>query len=682
MDTKAKKVKTRSSLDPDVEFPKKDVSDWKYSGHLPSYGDVIGGIRHMVDRNTSKEESVKFVSETLIKHWSDRNVYPQHVIKVSKTLGDDYKEFVSVRKLIIRSDRPPTQQSISRYEVLRDRRDLLYDIFGDLENESKHNKKQMKERIHQLESASGVTMSANEYAFLESQRNAEIPRHLKLQCIPSQENINPVWANKQQDRLQKRLAYEETVREETESCTISTWDDDCSAYDTDESDMSTETETTFEPTTSTTTTSASSKRKRRQYLPCDPNMDDGLPEEMRYVRNSERDVREEIYLAATDLIGIGLSPREALKAIEIVSNRCFGRQFHQLPDDMGKSEAKTLEPIDQNTLPDERSVRDMAERVEAQGLAAEAKEVMARSKEGDIITHAGDSTTKRHVGKFYVSGLHVNKEEPLPLPTVPVAGEAREEIAQQAALGIQILAAAMDPPVDPAAIYDSIDLHLTDSVSHNKFLSEDVPKLFVFCSTHTGLGFCSSMNSSISQIEQNLGVQNILEGFCVSIEQESKNGSLVGQFVDCMTRLVGLEMKHKPWNRGEQFKKYCVDEGCLYTMFLYKDERFGCFPKACAVCIYSREILQEFLMSHPDIDNRLACLVRDIYGQEYVKLCMAVVGVFGIQLIEPFHAKTISKDSNHDTLKIFFQNLHDKMGETITSEFLNLDSPWYPGITP
>ena len=126
-------------------------------------------------------------------------------------------------------------------------------------------------------------------------------------------------------------------------------------------------------------------------------------------------------------------------------------------------------------------------------------------------------------------------------------------------------------------------------------------------------------------------------------------GPSVGQFVDCMTRLVGLEMKHKPWNRGEDFKKHCHEHDALYTMFLYKDERFGCFPKACAVCIYSRELLQEFLSMHPDIDNRLACLVRDIYGQEYVKLCMAVVAVFCIQLIEPFHATTISKTSNHNT---------------------------------
>ena len=71
-------------------------------------------------------------------------------------------------------------------------------------------------------------------------------------------------------------------------------------------------------------------------------------------------------------------------------------------------------------------------------------------------------------------------------------------------------------------------------------------------------------------------------------------------------------------------------------MFLYKYNRFGCFPKAFAVCIYSRELIKEFLLSHPDITNRLACLVRDIYNLEYVVIVMAVVAAFGFNYLSPF----------------------------------------------
>ena len=156
----------------------------------------------------------------------------------------------------------------------------------------------------------------------------------------------------------------------------------------------------------------SGNTKRRMYKPVPEIVDDPLPMDMRHVRHSERSVRDEIYLATTDLIGIGLSPREALAAVEIVFNQCFGRKFQQskAPSDLNETEFVPMEPIDQDTLPNERSVRDVAERIETQGLAAEVNEIQTRSKQGDIITHAGDSTTKRHVRKFYVSGIHINKE--------------------------------------------------------------------------------------------------------------------------------------------------------------------------------------------------------------------------------------------------------------------------------
>ena len=288
-----------------------------------------------------------------------------------------------------------------------------------------------------------------------------------------------------------------------------------------------------------------------------------------------------------------------------------------------------------------------------------------------------------------MGGIQIIKDKPLSLPVVPVAGKARDNITEQAALGFQILAAASNPPIDPGYLYKQVDLHLTDSVSHNRFLYEDVPKLFdldhkvgqIFCATHTGLGFCRSLNTSLNRIEEKIGISNVLDGFIVQIDFESKNGSIVGQFVDCITRLVGLELKHKPWNKSNEFRRYCVSQNISYEMFLYKDECSGCFPKACSVCIYSKDALQDFLLNNISIDNRLACLVRDIFQQEYALLAMAVVAVFGIQMIEPFHAVTISKESSHKSLQIFFKDLYRKLITTITEDFFSFEKPWYLGIS-
>ena len=698
-----KRKRTRSTPDPDIDFPPKDVASWNSSGHLPNFLEVIGAVKYLVDQNSrsgrcaiSSKKCALIISEKLVKHWSDRNIYPKHVTNVAKSVSKDYEEYLRLRKLMRKTDRPISNTTLEQYGEILQKRQKTYDIYGnDSLTTHKFNKEQMKKHRENWEKETGVTMSSREFEYLESQRDDKIPRQDKIKCFPKEMNVDPAW-QKQQDRLKKRAEYEQKQREEmshfnTQGTYKSEESDDGGSDEGDDDDftpMCVEEKVGTSHSVDDETTTCR-KRKRRAYSSCKPKSGDPLPDEMRWARYSERNIREEIYLALSDLIGIGLSVKEALQAVMIVSNRCFDREFHLSNDASDTKEDESLEPIDQNTLPNERSVREMIERVEAQGLAAEAREILTRSKEGNILTHASDSTTKRDVGKFCVSGIHINKEKALPLPTVPVKGEERDEIAQQAALGFEILAAAMDPPIDAAELYRCIDLHLTDSTSHNKYLSEDVPKLFdlnhkpgqIFCSTHTGLGFCASMNDSISEVERKHGINTILDGFVIEIEYESKNGSLVGQFVDCMTRLVGMELKHKPWNRGEEFKKYCNEVGAKYLMFLYKDERFGCFPKACGVCLYSREVLQDFLQSHPHIDNRLACLVRDIYGQEYVKLCMAVVASFGIHLLEPFHATTISPSSNHNTLKDFFQEVHDKMGEKITDEFFTFSSPWYPGIS-
>ena len=511
-------------------------------------------------------------------------------------------------------------------------------------------------------------MGPKEDEYLQSQLSSTIGRNdpNKVLCYPHKCDIDEVWAKQQNKKDSLDSYYAQQRKLDEKQFESVTFEDNAIVCDIDDSDY--EEEGTENP----------KKRKFKKVA----NSDDHLPLEYRHVRSSERKVLDKFYLAAGDLIGEGLSPREALLAIEIVANRCFDRKFKQL-DDCDKKY------YDQNTLPSIKMVRAMTERIEAQGLASEASEIITRKTSSVTITHASDSTTKKAVGKFHVSGIHINQQKPLPLPVVPVAGESREDIAEQAALGFHILAAACNPPIEPAMLYSKVDLHMTDSVSHNKFLYEDVPKLFdldhtvgqIFCATHTGLGLCRSLNKNIHIIEQSVGISNVLDGFVVQIEFESKNGSIVGQFVDCITRLVGIELKHKPWNRGEEFKRFCTEQDVCYEMFLYKDERFGCYPKACAVCIYSKEVLQNFLMTNTNIDNRLACLVRDIIDHEYALLSMTVVAVFGIQLIEPFHAVTINKKSTHLSLQIFFKDLYSKMKTPITEVFFNMDTAWFPGIS-
>ena len=661
------KAATRTALCPDVDFPAIQTQDWQSSGHLLTLGELVGGVRGLVSKKTSADEACIKVSKIAVQHWVDRNVYPLSWQMVHKRLFKDYTEFMSVRKLIMMKN-SYTEATKDRYTVLKEMKDQVYDIY------SLHSSQPAaKKRKADLEAELDIRMGPKENEYLQNQLSKEIARSdpRKILCVPKKMDIDPVWVAQQQKKTSLGEYYEKQIQSTVKQFETVKMDDSMADIDINNNDSDYCDEEDY-----------GGSKKKRKYRRIPEIADDPLPQEYRHVRSGERKVLDRFYLAAGDLVGEGLSAREALKAIQVVSNRCFGRNFKLLEDFEEKE-------FDQDTLPSVKAVRTMVERIEAQGLASEAAEIIKKKREGVVVTHASDSTTKKAVGKFNVSGIHINKDKPLPLPVVPVAGEARDDIAEQAALGFQILAAACNPPMDPSELYKQVDLHLTDSVSHNKFLFEDVPKLFnldhkvgqIFCATHTGLGFCRSLNSSIHIIEDKVGINNVLDGFIVQIDYESKNGSIVGQFVDCITRLVGLELRHKPWNRAEEFRKFCSSQGVSYEMFLYKDERFGCFPKACAVSLYSKDTLQDFLMNNTNIDNRLACLVRDIFHQEYAQLAMAVIAVFGIQMIEPFHAMTISKNATHKSLQIFFKDLYKKLLTPISEDFFLLDKPWYPGVS-
>ena len=669
---------TRSSENPDVDFPPFDPGDWAGSGHLPITSEIIGAIKHTVSNKVSWKAASEIVANILVVHWTKRNVYTKTPNNVTKLLETKYQEFFLIRKIFLKGK--PSQASLERYQKFKIDKDTVFDISTE-----------DRERIKKLEEKFGIKMSPAEHEYLNSQMDSNIARHdkRKILCLAKMNDVDPVWLEQEARKAklslyqekQKEGAEEQFKRVEQDEETIDDVDNIDPDYKDDDSTVGVEAVNVTGDINQIRT-----QKRKRSFVQQAERLHDPLPLKFRHVRNSERKVKDSIYLAITDLIGIGLSIPEAQNAVQIVANRVFDREFKIAEEDDHENEQ--LAAIDLDTLPNERSIRKVAEQVEAQGMAAEAEELVARSSDGgNVFTHASDSTTKKGVGKFNVSAIHINRYELLPLPTIPVAGESKEEIAEQAAMGFQLLALASGKK--PGDLYKIMDLHLTDSVSHNKFLSEEVSKLFdldhktgqIFCTTHTNLGFARSMNSSVAMIENQIGVNNILGGFMVQIEHNSKNGSLAGQFVDCITRLVGMEMKHKPWNRGEDFQKYCLQNGIEYEMFLYKDERFGCLPKACSVVLYMRDAVNDFLSSHPDIDNRLACIVRDTYDQEYMILVLAVVGAFGLQLVEPFHSKTLSKKSNHNTLSIFFKGLFLKMSGELDQDFFSLDAPWCPGVS-
>ena len=70
----------------------------------------------------------------------------------------------------------------------------------------------------------------------------------------------------------------------------------------------------------------------------------------------------------------------------------------------------------------------------------------------------------------------------------------------------------------------------------------------LFCGVHTTLGFSSTMNKVVAKIEEKMRLETILSQFMVAMELDGKSGSLAGQALDMMLRLVAPEYRHKAWS--------------------------------------------------------------------------------------------------------------------------------------
>ena len=101
------------------------------------------------------------------------------------------------------------------------------------------------------------------------------------------------------------------------------------------------------------------------------------------------------------------------------------------------------------------------EKIEACYLKQVGDRVLDAKSGGALLTHATDSTTRKIVGTFAPAGIHVNQNEYLTLPTL-----SRKNTVNSIATDFRLLDAASGMSAEE--IYSKIDVHMTDSTSHNK----------------------------------------------------------------------------------------------------------------------------------------------------------------------------------------------------------------------
>ena len=225
---------------------------------------------------------------------------------------------------------------------------------------------------------------------------------------------------------------------------------------------------------------------------------------------------------------------------------------------------------------------------------------MEHSASGRTITHTIDSTTRRSVGKFATQGIHIGQNVPFPLPLVGISGESTQEVALQIDFAFEVLSACRGISVEE--IYKTIDLHMTDSVEHNKGIANVLAEMYnldspagqIFCGTHTTLGFSSEMNKIVSTIEQDMKLNNILAHFMVDIVPETKHDSIAGQALDMCLKLVAPEYSNKMWNKNDLFVDHVKKNDIADVLFAYKDSDSGACPELQQSFSFTRIHLKNF----------------------------------------------------------------------------------------
>ena len=512
-----------------------------------------------------------------------------------------------------------------------------------------------------------VAMTAEEHRYLEDQRGARI-----LECDKA---VDPVFYLAVM-RRERQLAREEKHRQERmEQFSGKNLDEITELLSSEFGKLSSpdvSEESPPAPVASNSNSREPEPKKRRLYQEKEET-DKNFPAHLAHIRDSERKVRDEFYLTIASLTGHGLSLHESCIAVMEVGNGMMGRQW--------KLSGSDSDNFDSDTLPHERNIRDKLDLIEAETLSMTVDTIFAAKEQGDTITAAIDSTTKRGVGTFATQGIHINREAPLPIPLLSIHGESTEEVALQIDFGMQILAAVSGK--SPAEIYSKIDVHMTDSVSHNKGVADVLQDLYdlttkagqIFCSTHTTLGFSNSMNKDVANIEGDMKVEQILQKFMVAMKLDSKHGSLAGQALDMCLKLVAPEYRHKPWNYYKKFVNYLQQKNVPVTLFSYKDKRFGCLSQAAGVLLHLMPHLMDFLSSNPQINNCLACLVREVLELPYLKVVYVVFAAIGLRIIEPFYSKTIDTRSTHSSLKEFYTILYRDLRKSVNEDFFKLKAP-------
>ena len=177
----SKILRSSDLIPPDVKFPVVQ----KFSTRLPTYGEVIGVLRQIMEDNTKNvpiAEALVNVANMIYSKYHHDTVYCLTVQGIRWRIEKDWDIFKKGKRRL--SSGRKSGKEIDNYKNLADKSDKLYDVPAS-----------DKDRKTQCAVEWGVTMGAKELEYLEDQGTS------RLQECDNQ--VDPVWWSANQRKLKE-----------------------------------------------------------------------------------------------------------------------------------------------------------------------------------------------------------------------------------------------------------------------------------------------------------------------------------------------------------------------------------------------------------------------------------------------------------------------------------------------
>ena len=608
-------------------------------------------------KQLSRGEAAAVVAEGLIEHWIFQNVYTVRKYCVVNKLSKLYDEYISLTRIAQKQRTPVWKEK--KLDPFLAKMSSCFDIYCKDPDARKN-----QEKLY------GVKMSSVEYDYVQDQMGPRL-----MFCLTE---VEKSWAKtaarrkEEEERLRRTEQKEKKEKDEREARVEVPDDVDAAPCNEDQ-----EEDREFTPELNPKEDESSGKKRKFEHVV--GATDNTLPTNWNHLRISERKVRPEFYRVCDLLIAkYHCSMDQAVASVVEVGRGLFNLpwKFHD--------EGETL---DLDTAPHRQSQLLASRAIEAHTLSKLAQLIAESPGNATVCLH-DDGSRAQGCGGYSVSGVTLPGLEPgsrryFPFPTLPIARETRENLAELKLTLLAILATCGG--VSRQLIWSKIDFSMTDSVSHNREVekmvadtleTEHIPS-HLLCNVHPSLMFGREILGLFVEIDTTLTPDKIYAGFAIMISDTQL--SVFQNCVDCTLRLVSRDYNHKAWNKAEEFELFMAPQSIQIKRL--QMERFNSLVFSAATFLRVDTHVTAFLDKFEHITNQLACLVRSFQTLDYIRVLAAVVVALGSHLILPFISLTSSATTTQEKLLTAFPQLYINLTTTPVDQLLDLDSPAFDFIS-